>query len=232
MEIKSNEMLGKYRLIRQAGGGAFGSVWLAEDTWLSKNVALKIPHNQSVDFRKLVAEPKMLAVLDHPHIIRLLTVEKAGDIVFMVMDYVEGRSLRDILAEGPLSLQQAIGIGKDILGALSYAHEKGIVHRDLKPANIVIDREGHAKITDFGTAHALQAGEETVAAGTLFYMAKEQLLGRVMPASDLYLNFAALLNSGRVELVDHEIPLSPLCQRGAINSSLRAATNSFPGKSR
>ncbi len=179
-------MLGRYRLTRELGGGAFGSVWLAEDTWLSKNVALKIPREAVSDFAKFIAEPKLLAALDHPNIIRLITAEKADDTVFMVMDFVEGTSLKEKLASGPLPVAEAVEIAKAILSALVHAHEKGIVHRDLKPANILLTSKGRAKVADFGTAHALESGNETVAAGTLFYMAKEQLLGRVMAASDIY----------------------------------------------
>ncbi len=86
MAVKAGEMLDRYKLVEPIGNGSFGSVWLAEDSWLSKQVALKIPHNQGLDFNKLIAEPKMLAALEHPNIIKLLTVEKAGDTMFMVME--------------------------------------------------------------------------------------------------------------------------------------------------
>ncbi len=185
-EMQPGQMLGRYRIARKLGSGAFGSVWLAQDSWLGKNVALKLPHRQGGEFDKLIAEPKMLAGLDHPNIIRLLTVEKAEDTVFMVMDYVEGRSLRERLSSGPLPVPEALAIAKGIVAALVYAHSKGVVHRDLKPANILLAADGGIRITDFGTAHVLKTGDEAVAAGTLYYMAKEQLLGRVMPASDVY----------------------------------------------
>ncbi len=186
MAVKPGQMLDRYKMIELIGSGAFGGVWLAEDSWLSKRVALKIPHNQTMDFSKLIAEPKMLAALEHPNIIKLLTVEKASDTLFMVMEYVEGENLRDRLKGGPLPVPEALDIIWEILEALAYAHQKGVVHRDLKPGNILITPQDQIKITDFGTAHALQAGEETVAAGTLFYMSKEQLMGHVTPASDLY----------------------------------------------
>ena len=159
---------------------------MAEDSWLSKRVALKIPHNQKMDFNKLLEEPKLMATLDHPHIIKLLTVEKTGDVMYLVMEYVNGRNLKERLASGPLPAAEAVEIARAILDALAHAHAKGVVHRDLKPANILITPEAQVKITDFGTAHALGSGEETVAAGTLYYMPKEQLLGRAVPASDLY----------------------------------------------
>lgn len=186
MGVSEGQMLGRYKAVREIGNGAFGSVWLAEDTWLSKKVALKIPHDQNIDLTKLLAEPKMMAALEHPNIIKLLTVEKAGGTLFMVMEFVEGRSLRDRLKEGVLPVGEAVKTAGAVLEALAHAHGKGIIHRDIKPANIMLTPEGGVKITDFGTAHAMQSGEETVAAGTLFYMSKEQLMGRVTPASDLY----------------------------------------------
>ncbi len=184
--IAPGAMIGRYKVVEELGTGSFGSVWLAEDTWLAKKVALKVPHNQKLDASKLLAEPKLLAGLEHPNVVRLLTVEKTDDLMFMVMEYVEGRSLRERLAGGALPVPEAVEIARAMLDALGHAHQKGVVHRDLKPANILITPAGQVKITDFGTAHALHGGEETVAAGTLFYMSKEQLLGRVLPASDLY----------------------------------------------
>jgi serine/threonine-protein kinase len=180
------QLLGKYKLTAKIGSGAFGSVWLAEDTWLSKRVALKIPHNQDQDFSKLMEEPKLLATMDHPNIIKLFTVEKADSTIFMVMEFVEGANLKDKMAKGRMPLDEALGITLEILSGLSYAHQKGLVHRDMKPANILMTGKGQVKITDFGTAHAIETGGETIAAGTLFYMPKEQLVGRVIPASDLY----------------------------------------------
>src|SRR5437667_63827 len=97
MAVKPGQMLDRYKIIQEIGSGAFGSVWLAEDTWLNKRVALKIPHNQTIDFNKLLAEPKLLAALDHPNIIKLLTVEKTPEAMLLVMEFVEGRSLRDRL---------------------------------------------------------------------------------------------------------------------------------------
>jgi len=184
--IEVGQMLGRYKMAAKLGNGAFGSVWLAEDTWLSKRVALKIPHNQEQDFSKLIEEPKLLAAMDHPNIIKLLTVDKVEGIIFMVMEYVEGSSLKERIAKGPMAVPEVLDLARGMLEALAYAHQKGLVHRDLKPANILLTMEGLVKITDFGTAHAILTGEETIAAGTLFYMPKEQLMGRVTPSSDIY----------------------------------------------
>ena len=122
----------KYKLLEIKGSGTFGTVWLAEDTWIGKKVALKIPHNQKEEFTTLVAEPKLLASLDHKNIVQILTVDKAENIFFMVMEYVDGFNLAQLMKETSLSLKEVIEIIVQILSALQYAHEKNIIHRDLK----------------------------------------------------------------------------------------------------
>ncbi len=176
----------KYKLLEIKGSGTFGTVWLAEDTWIGKKVAIKIPHNQKEEFTTLIAEPKLLASLDHPNIVQILTVDKAENIFFMVMEYVDGKNLAQLIQETPLSYKEAVDIVIQILGALQYAHEKNVIHRDLKPGNILLTSERKAKITDFGTA-MIQAGKSgATIGGTLYYMAKEQVLGHPAKASDVY----------------------------------------------
>jgi serine/threonine-protein kinase len=176
----------KYKLIEIKGSGTFGTVWLAEDTWIGKKVAIKIPHNQKEEFTTLIAEPKLLASLDHPNIVQILTVDKAENIFFMVMEYVDGKNLAQLIQDTPLTYKEAVDIVVQILTALQYAHEKNIIHRDLKPGNILLTADRKAKITDFGTAF-IQAGKTgTGIGGTLYYMAKEQVLGHPAKASDVY----------------------------------------------
>ena len=176
----------KYKLIEIKGSGTFGTVWLAEDTWIGKKVAIKIPHNQKEEFTTLIAEPKLLASLDHPNIVQILTVDKAENIFFMVMEYVDGKNLAQLIQDTPLTYKEAVDIVIQILTALQYAHEKNIIHRDLKPGNILLTADRKAKITDFGTAF-IQAGKTGAGiGGTLYYMAKEQVLGHPAKASDVY----------------------------------------------
>lgn len=176
----------KYKLLEIKGSGTFGTVWLAEDTWIGKKVAIKIPHNQKEEFTTLIAEPKLLASLDHPNIVQILTVDKAENIFFMVMEYVDGKNLAQLIQETPLSYKEAVDIVIQILSALQYAHEKNVIHRDLKPGNILLTSDRKAKITDFGTAF-IQAGKNGAGiGGTLYYMAKEQVLGHPTRASDVY----------------------------------------------
>lgn len=177
----------KYKLIEIKGSGTFGTVWLAEDTWIGKKVAIKIPHNQKEEFTRLIAEPRLLAALDHPNIVQLLTVDKAENIFFIVMEYVDGMSLTQYLSENTLTMKDAVDLAVQILSALEYAHEKNIIHRDLKPGNILVTADKKVKITDFGTATLTQGAQQAAGiGGTLFYMAKEQVLGHPVPASDLY----------------------------------------------
>ncbi len=176
----------KYKLLEIKGSGTFGTVWLAEDTWIGKKVAIKIPHNQKEEFTTLIAEPKLLASLDHPNIVQILTVDKAENIFFMVMEYVDGKNLAQLIQETPLTYKEAVDIVIQILTALQYAHEKNVIHRDLKPGNILLTSDRKAKITDFGTAF-IQAGKTGAGiGGTLYYMAKEQVLGHPAKASDVY----------------------------------------------
>jgi len=176
----------KYKLLEVKGSGTFGTVWLAEDTWLGKQGALKIPHNQKEDFTRLIAEPKLLASLTHPHIVQILTVDKAENIFFMVMEYVDGQSLAQLMQESTLTLREVVDIIDQILSAVQYAHDKNVIHRDLKPGNILLTSDRKVKISDFGTATMNQAVKGPGIAGTLYYMAKEQVLGHPVPASDIY----------------------------------------------
>jgi eukaryotic-like serine/threonine-protein kinase len=199
----------KYKLIEIKGSGTFGTVWLAEDTWIGKRVAIKIPHNQKEEFTTLIAEPKLLASLDHPNIVQILTVDKAENIFFMVMEYVDGKNLAQLMQEESLTYKEVIDIITQILSALQYAHEKNIIHRDLKPGNILLTSDRKAKITDFGTA-LIQAGKNGAGGigGTLYYMAKEQVLGHPTPASDLYSVGVILyeLVTGKLPFFD-EVPM-------------------------
>jgi eukaryotic-like serine/threonine-protein kinase len=201
----------KYKLLEIKGSGTFGTVWLAEDTWIGKKVAIKIPHNQKEEFTKLIAEPKLLASLDHPNIVQILTVDKAENIFFMVMEYVDGKNLAQLIQETPLTYKEAIDIVIQVLSALQYAHEKNIIHRDLKPGNILLTAERKAKITDFGTA-MIQAGQNGAGiGGTLYYMAKEQVLGHPAPASDVYSVGVVLYEmvTGKLPFYD-EVPMAVL----------------------
>ena len=156
----ADKTLGKYKLVEMRGSGSFGAIWLAEDTWLEKKYALKIPHDQGQDMRKILAEPKLLASLDHVNIVKLITVDQVSNKLFLVMEYIDGPDLRTALGATPYPLSKMLDIAKQILAALEYAHAKNVVHRDLKPTNILLTSSGVVKVTDFGTAVQGMDGKE------------------------------------------------------------------------
>ncbi len=206
----------KYKLLEIKGSGTFGTVWLAEDTWIGKKVAIKIPHNQKEEFTTLIAEPKLLASLDHPNIVQILTVDKAENIFFMVMEYVDGKNLAQLIQETTLTYKEVVDIIIQILSALQYAHDRNIIHRDLKPGNILLTADRKAKITDFGTA-MIQAGKNGAGiGGTLYYMAKEQVLGHPAPASDVY-SVGVML----YEMVTGKLPFSDEVPMVVLNKILK-----------
>ena len=182
------QTIGKYRIVSALGSGGFGSVYLAEDTWIDKKVALKVPHKQGLDFSELLKEPRLLASMSHPNIVTVLTAEKQDDVFFIVMEYVEGETLEEkILREGALDVSQALDFSCQICNALDHAHRAGILHRDLRPGNMLVSKTGLLKVTDFGTSRFLEsAAHGTTIIGSPPYMAPEQFHGKAVFASDIY----------------------------------------------
>ena len=183
-----DQIIGKYRILSLLGSGGFGSVYLAEDTWIDKKVALKVPHKQDLDFSKLLKEPRLLASMNHPNIVTVLTAEKQEDVFFVVMEYVTGETLeRIIMREGALDLNRALDFTCQICNAVDHAHRAGILHRDLRPGNMLVSETGMLKVTDFGTSRFLEiAAHGTTVIGSPPYMAPEQFHGRAVFASDVY----------------------------------------------
>jgi len=182
------QTIGKYRIISALGSGGFGTVYLAEDTWIDKKVAIKVPHKQGVDFGDLLKEPRLLASMSHPNIVTVITAEKQDDVFFIVMEYVEGETLEErISRDGPLELSVALDFTCQICNAVDHAHAAGILHRDLRPGNILVSSTGLLKVTDFGTSRFLEsAAHGTTVIGSPPYMAPEQFHGKAVFASDVY----------------------------------------------
>jgi len=151
--------LGHYRILEKIGQGGMGEVFLAEDTSLHRKVALKfLPPEMQQDAaarKRFIREARSAAALDHPYICHINEVAKSDDRDFIVMEYVDGRSLKDGLLQGPLPQEKALAIAIEVAEALEAAHRKGIIHRDIKPANIMLTQTGHAKVMDFGLAKQL-----------------------------------------------------------------------------
>jgi len=183
------QTIGKYRIISPLGSGGFGTVYLAEDTWIDKKVAIKVPHRQhGLDFGELLQEPRLLAALSHPNIVSVLTAEKQEGIFFIVMEYVPGDTLEAlILREGALELTRALDLTCQICNAVDHAHQQGVLHRDLRPGNVLVTENGLAKVADFGTSRFLEiAAHGTTVIGSPPYMAPEQFHGKAVFASDIY----------------------------------------------
>src|SRR6185503_10825596 len=187
----------RYRIERQLGSGGMATVYLAEDVKLGREVALKVlrPELGAVlGTERFLSEVKITARLDHPHILTLIDSGSAGGLLYYVLPYVRGESLRDLLnRESQLGVDQALAITKQVGSALDYAHRKGVVHRDIKPENILL-QEGEAMLADFGIALAVQESggsrltETGLSLGTPHYMSPEQATGdrNVDARSDLY----------------------------------------------
>ncbi|ATB34024.1 serine/threonine-protein kinase [Melittangium boletus] len=172
-----------YELERVLGRGGMGEVWLARQMSLGRKVAVKVlPPRLAKDpefVRRFDKEATALATLNHPNIVQIIDRGVAGEHYFFVMEFVEGRSLREVVRE--LSPSEALRVALQVARALECAHDKDIIHRDLKPENVLLDARGHVKVADFGLAGirradstALQLTATSVAMGTLNYMAPEQ----------------------------------------------------------
>jgi serine/threonine-protein kinase len=182
------QTLGKYKILEPLGSGGFGTVYLAEDTWIDKRVALKVPHRQGLDFGELLREPRLLASLNHPNIVTVITAEKQDNVFFIVMEFVPGDTLETIImAEGALELSRALDYTCQICNAVQHAHRQNVLHRDLRPSNVLVTDRGLVKVADFGTSRFLEiAAHGTTVIGSPPYMAPEQFEGRAVFASDLY----------------------------------------------
>ncbi|MGH7512246.1 MAG: protein kinase domain-containing protein [Gemmatimonadales bacterium] len=174
----------QYRILRELGGGGMSRVFLAEEVRLGRQVVIKLlppEMGASVNVDRFEREIQLAARLQHPHIVPLLTAGASGDLLYYVMPFISGESLRVKLArEGELPVTEAVRILREVVDALAYAHRNGVVHRDIKPDNILLS-EGHAVVTDFGVAKAVTASSGGasltslgVALGTPAYMAPEQ----------------------------------------------------------
>ena len=182
------QIVGKYKIFSTLGSGGFGTVYLAEDTWIDKKVALKVPHKQNLDFGELLREPRLLASLNHPNIVTIVTAEKQQNVFFIVMEFVPGDTLESIIArDGALDLQRALDFTCQMCNAVDHAHRHGVLHRDLRPSNVMVTDNGMVKVADFGTSRFLEiAAHGTTVIGSPQYMAPEQFQGKAVFASDLY----------------------------------------------
>ncbi len=188
--------LGSYELMRQLGEGGMAQVYLARDVRLGREVAVKVLDQHlaaQTGFReRFLREARVAAALDHPNIVPLFDFGEADYLWYLVMPYVSGGSLQDVLRRAPLSVGEVVTYGAQIADALDYAHQRHVVHRDVKPANMLIHADGRVMLSDFGLAKILDKSARPAAprahpdAGTPEYMAPEQIEGRTDERSDIY----------------------------------------------
>jgi serine/threonine-protein kinase len=189
--------LGRYVIQSEIGRGAMGVVYKAMDTVLERvvavktvNMALERDHADKYEAR-FYQEARAAGGLNHPNIVTVYDAGKAGDVVYMAMEYIEGVELRTLIGEGrQLAMAQAVSIAAQVAEGLAYAHERGVVHRDIKPANIMVVANGPVKITDFGIARMRASADLTqtgLMLGSPKYMSPEQVIGkRADHRSDLF----------------------------------------------
>ncbi len=183
---------GRYTVLRKIGSGGMADVWLAEDGHLQRQVALKVLHGRFAQDREFVErfrrEAESAAGLHHPNIVAVFDRGEVEGTYYIAMQYLEGRSLKQLIDIG-LTPEQSVYLVRQVLEGARFAHRNGVVHRDLKPQNVIVDDEGKAVVTDFGIARAgvSEITQTGSVMGTPHYLSPEQAQGEeVTPVSDLY----------------------------------------------
>src|SRR5215467_1003608 len=213
MSITRGTRIGPYEVTSLLGEGGMGVVFRAHDTKLQRDIALKLlPDHFTNDPERLARfhrEARVLASLNHPNIAQIYGLEDSTPQRCIVMELVDGETLRERLRRGPIPIDEALPIAKQIAVALEAAHERGIIHRDLKPANVKVTRDGQVKVLDFGLAKAIENAPDSVALsnsptmlsgtmggmilGTAAYMSPEQANGKIADRRSDIWSFGAVL---------------------------------------
>jgi len=185
--LRGSTFAGKYRIVEPIGKGGMGVVYKAEDTKLKRTVALKFLPPELAESpeagERFIREAQAAAALSHPHICTIHEISEEEDQSFIVMEYIEGQSLRQKILKGPLDQTEALNIAIQVAEGLEEAHKKGIVHRDIKSGNIMLTEKGTAKVMDFGLAKVFSGSlitREAKTMGTVAYMSPEQAKGEVV----------------------------------------------------
>lgn len=207
-KLEAGKCFGHYEIIKQIGAGGMGEVYLARDNKLDRKVAIKLLNEEfsrdESNLQRFVSEAKAASALNHPNILTIYEFAEAEDARFIVCEYIEGKTLRDIIRESSLTLPEILSIAIQITGALSAAHQAHLVHRDIKPENIMIRPDGYVKVLDFGLAKLVEQKNKSilnlegptvrqnltakgVILGTVNYMSPEQAKGeRVDERTDIF----------------------------------------------
>lgn len=211
MVLQEGQTLGQYRILQQLGQGGMATVYKAYHPGLDRHVAIKIMHQAFMEdpafLTRFEREAQIVGRLEHLNIVPVHDYAEFSNQPYLVMKYIEGSSLKALLKEGPLPLDELLRIMRRVADALDYAHRQGVLHRDIKPSNIMLDLNRVPYLADFGLARIVQAGESTLSQdmvlGTPHYISPEQALGRsdVSSKADLY-SFGVLL----YELIVGRVP--------------------------
>ena len=212
MTLSVGTQLGSYAINTLLGSGGMGEVYRARDTKLGRDVAIKVLREELASdpgrLRRFEQEARAASALNHPNIITIYEIGTHGSTPYIAMEYVEGRTLRETIGEGPLPTKKLLDFSTQIAGGLAKAHAAGIVHRDLKPENLMITTDGFVKILDFGLAKLMPehpgidtdmttlTKEQTrpgVVMGTFGYMSPEQAAGRPLDYRSDQFSFGAIL---------------------------------------
>jgi eukaryotic-like serine/threonine-protein kinase len=194
-EVAGNTLIdGRYRVLKRIGSGGMADVYCAEDSHLGRHVAIKVLHRRFAQDQEFVErfrrEAKSAAGLNHPNVVGVFDRGEHEGTYYIAMELLDGQTLKDMVgSEAPLPQERVIDLGLQILQAAGFAHSHGVIHRDFKPHNVIVDQQGHAKVTDFGIARA-GASEMTETGsimGTAQYLSPEQAQGHAVTAtSDIY----------------------------------------------
>src|SRR5438309_10765209 len=196
-QVPGEHYIGKYRVKGELGRGGMGAVYMAEQPGLGREVAIKelIQSADPIALKRFLQEAQVMARTSHPNLVQVYDMEQIQGANYIVLEFVRGKSLRDLLNRGAIALPQVFAVMHGVLQALDYAHRHAIVHRDMKPENVLISDEGDVKVADFGIARLTDdsggpgstATKTGTTVGTPQYMSPEQVASsKVDGRSDLY----------------------------------------------